>query len=182
LGTTINMDLNLEDVRDLSNMGPVELLYHLADTLLGTMEKQIESPMHLLSDFVESVTWSEPFILGLIVFQIVVLTAVLVSRRKLVLQVVWFVFIAVSVFFAEPLNNWGRQNWPSFSTQNYFDRNGLFAMIFFAGPLLLIANVILVNLSVRTMLLAIRVSRMKMRVQAASTETNAQTNGHDKTD
>mmetsp|Transcript_21696 Transcript_21696/g.88486 ORF Transcript_21696/g.88486 Transcript_21696/m.88486 type:complete len:83 (+) Transcript_21696:1842-2090(+) len=82
-------------------------------------------------------------------------------------------------------------------------------MIFFAGPLLLIANVILVsrrilhpfiirlleaklnrrffisfqvNLSVRTMVLAIRVSRMKMRAQATSTETNAQTNGHDKTD
>mmetsp|Transcript_21696 Transcript_21696/g.88482 ORF Transcript_21696/g.88482 Transcript_21696/m.88482 type:complete len:105 (+) Transcript_21696:1342-1656(+) len=87
------MDLNLEDMGDLSKMGPVELLYHLADTLLGTVEKQIESPMRLLSDFIESVTWSEPFILGLIIFQVVVLAGVLVSRRKLVLQVVWFVFI-----------------------------------------------------------------------------------------
>jgi len=51
------------------------------------------------------------------------------------------------VYFAENLNRELRKNWKSFSTQNYFDSNGVFLSTLWSGPLLVIAMIILVMCS-----------------------------------
>ena len=54
-------------------------------------------------------------------------------------------FDAVSgVFLAERINTFLGQNWKSFSSQNYFDPQGLFISVVWSGPLLLITILILV--------------------------------------
>jgi len=163
---------------DMSEKGPLELVYHVADRVLGATQKQIEHPAAVFSDFVATVTWSESFIQGLITAQVVILLAVIMTRRKMVAQIVIFVLLSLAVFAAEPLNNWCRQHWSEFATQNYFDRSGLFAVIFYAGPLLLSANIILINICIRTAKIAIRVQRAKLRAAMA----NQQSNGHSKTE
>lgn len=55
-------------------------------------------------------------------------------------------FYAVAgVYLAERLNSLLGENWKSFSTQNYFDPNGVFLSSVWSGPLLVIAIIILVS-------------------------------------
>nr|XP_025646645.1 uncharacterized protein LOC112741764 isoform X3 [Arachis hypogaea]XP_029147875.1 uncharacterized protein LOC112741764 isoform X3 [Arachis hypogaea] len=51
------------------------------------------------------------------------------------------------VYLAERLNTVMRMNWKSFSSQNYFDPNGLFMSVLWSGPLLVIAMIILASLN-----------------------------------
>lgn len=73
--------------------GPIELMYHLADKVLTATERQISSPATQFSDFIEAVTWSEPFIRSVIVAQTLLLVLVLLTRRKLVVHLVLFTAI-----------------------------------------------------------------------------------------
>lgn len=66
--------------------------------------------------------------------------------------------IAVAgVYFAENLNRVLRKNWKSFSTQNYFDPQGVFLSTLWSGPLLVIAMIILVMCSLFPFLLCINI-------------------------
>ena len=51
------------------------------------------------------------------------------------------------VYLAEWLNSILANNWKSFATQNYFDSHGLFLSVLWSGPLLVVAIVVLVSLS-----------------------------------
>ncbi len=48
-------------------------------------------------------------------------------------------------YFAETLNTLAREHWELFSTQQYFDKTGVFTSLVFSAPLILIALVILVR-------------------------------------
>ena len=48
-----------------------------------------------------------------------------------------------SIYMAERLNKVAAANWESFSTQNYFDRQGVFVSTLWSTPLLLIGTVML---------------------------------------
>jgi hypothetical protein len=89
--------------------------------------------------FRSAITWSETFILSLVAFQIFMFFLVLWSSRKdrgLTVRVTVMVFIGVLVRSAEWLNEIGARNWESISTQNYFDKRGIFLGIMLCGPLL----------------------------------------------
>jgi hypothetical protein len=89
--------------------------------------------------FRSAITWSETFILSLVAFQIFMFFLVLWSSRKdrgLTVRVTVMVFIGVLVRSAEWLNQIGARNWESISTQNYFDKRGIFLGIMLCGPLL----------------------------------------------
>jgi Transmembrane protein 18 len=45
---------------------------------------------------------------------------------------------------AERINSFLGKNWKSFSSQNYFDPNGLFISVLWSGPLILITILIVV--------------------------------------
>lgn len=51
------------------------------------------------------------------------------------------------VYFAENFNRLLSENWKSFAGQNYFDPSGVFLSALWSGPLLVIAILILVSLS-----------------------------------
>jgi len=48
------------------------------------------------------------------------------------------------ILSADYLNKFGSTNWQSFSTQNYFDKQGLFLAVVFCGPLLLVSLAIVI--------------------------------------
>jgi transmembrane protein 18 len=96
--------------------------------------------------FRSAITWNEPIILGLLVFQVVMFgLCMYVSRRdrSLAPRVVMLVLIGVLVRSAEYLNHWASQNWETFATQDYFDKRGVFVAIMVSGPLLLDSFVML---------------------------------------
>ncbi|KAL6659600.1 hypothetical protein ACP70R_003640 [Stipagrostis hirtigluma subsp. patula] len=70
------------------------------------------------------------------------------------------------VFLAERINTFLGQNWKSFSTQNYFDPQGLFISVIWSGPLLLITILILVNTLVTLCMLIVRWKRAELRHRA----------------
>jgi transmembrane protein 18 len=93
-----------------------------------------------------AITWNEPFILGLLVFQVIMFgLCFYVSRRdrSLAPRIVMLVLIGLVVRSAEYLNQWASQHWEEFATQNYFDKRGVFVAVMVSGPLLLDSFVML---------------------------------------
>jgi hypothetical protein len=89
--------------------------------------------------FRSAITWSETFILSLIAFQITMFFLCLWVARKdrgLTPRITFMVFVGGLVRSAEWLNSWGNRNWESFSTQDYFDKRGIFVGIMVCAPLL----------------------------------------------
>jgi transmembrane protein 18 len=89
--------------------------------------------------FRSAITWSEPFIIGLVTFQIFMfITCLLVSRHDtgIVPRMSVLIFIMVLVRTVEYLNQLASRNWKDFTTQNYFDHKGIFVSFMVSGPLL----------------------------------------------
>lgn len=82
--------------------------------------------------------WTEPLLVGILAFHIVIALTVIATRRRHNLQIALFVAICATVYCAEYINTYCRNNWQSLATQNYFDTNGIFVSTVFSAPLLLL--------------------------------------------
>ena len=80
-------------------------------------------------------------------------------------------FAVAGVYFAENLNRELRKNWKSFSTQNYFDSNGVFLSTLWSGPLLVIAMIILINTLFSLCYLIVKWKRAELRHRARLAHT-----------
>lgn len=96
--------------------------------------------------FQAAVNWTETWIRCLLASHVFLFVLVIVKRKSIEFQAAIFFTICILVALSERINRFCSQNWRSFSTQNYFDEHGAFAGIFFAGPYLFIALVILVSM------------------------------------
>eukprot|EP00540_Astrosyne_radiata_P005049 CAMPEP_0116844460 /NCGR_PEP_ID=MMETSP0418-20121206/12705_1 /TAXON_ID=1158023 /ORGANISM="Astrosyne radiata, Strain 13vi08-1A" /LENGTH=260 /DNA_ID=CAMNT_0004475425 /DNA_START=38 /DNA_END=817 /DNA_ORIENTATION=+ len=99
-----------------------------------------QTPMEHFNAFRSAVHWSEPFILSILAFQIVMFCLCLYVSRKgvgIAPRLTIMIFVGALVRGAEYINGWGARHWESFATQNYFDKQGIFVGIFLCGPLLL---------------------------------------------
>lgn len=126
-----------------SAIGALTLLYDGADSLLNTLNASLFSRQ--LYDFIESVRWNEPFILSLIALQVVLLVFILLTRRYDSVQFGVLVALTAISLNAERLNTLGKRYWRVFATQDYFDRPGLFMLVFVTGPFVMLANIIVVS-------------------------------------
>ena len=66
--------------RNFSEMSPVEVLYALADDLVMVTGKSMR--LDVVADFFDSVTWSEPFILGLLAMHCVLFITGFAVRNR----------------------------------------------------------------------------------------------------
>jgi hypothetical protein len=110
----------------------------LGDILQG--QGAPSGPVEQFHAFRHAITWSEPFILSLVAFQILMILACLfVSRknRSMASRLIVMVFIGITVRMGERLNRLGARHWQSFSTQNYFDQRGIFVSVMLCAPLLM---------------------------------------------
>lgn len=83
------------------------------------------------------VDWTEPWLMGLITFHIAALSLTLLTRDRGNVQAGLFVVALLLVYFSEALNELAAQHWRAFSSQQYFDSQGMFISLVFSAPLLL---------------------------------------------
>jgi hypothetical protein len=98
-----------------------------------------------LKDFVRSIQWTEPFILGLICAHLILAFITVKTRNKTNLQNSIFFTSVITVFNVKNLNKLGSENWKQIASKNYFDENGFFIFVFVALPLLLTGNFIMLH-------------------------------------
>lgn len=130
-------------VNNSAHLGPLDLLYGAAEDILRITQGTFS--LHNLSDFIDSVRWSEPFIIFLILMQICIVSLLYLTRRYHDAQFVILVLLTGVTLAAERLNRFGKTHWSSFASQDYFDSNGLFMLMFVTAPFVLYANFIVVR-------------------------------------
>ncbi|KAM9355492.1 transmembrane protein 18 [Pholidichthys leucotaenia] len=100
--------------------------------------------------FLMSVQWSEPWLIGLLVFHGVCLFLTVLTCRYYRAQICHFLLIVGLVYSAEYLNELAAKNWRSFSDFQYFDSKGMFISLVYSIPLLLNAVIIVMIWVYRT--------------------------------
>ncbi|OEL17874.1 hypothetical protein BAE44_0021106 [Dichanthelium oligosanthes] len=116
--------------------------------------------------FFHAVDWKEPWLISVLSFHAILLLVTIISRRYVNFQLILSALTFSGVFLAERINTFLGQNWKSFSSQNYFDPQGLFISVIWSGPLLLITILILVNTLVTLCMLIVRWKRAELRHRA----------------
>jgi hypothetical protein len=146
-----------------------------------------QTPREHFDAFRQAIAWSEPFILALAAFQLVMFVLCLWASRRdagLTYRVVLMLLIAVLVKSAEYLNQTAGEHWESFATQNYFDDRGIFVAIMFCAPLLLDSFIMLAMFLREAGQLLVQVKRaeIKKKRQPAKEgeEKDGKTNGSKK--
>ncbi|XP_071388384.1 transmembrane protein 18 isoform X2 [Centroberyx affinis] len=100
--------------------------------------------------FLMSVQWSEPWLIGLLVFHVVCFCLTLLTCRFYRVQVCQFLLMVGMVYSAEYLNELAAMNWRSFSNFQYFDSKGMFISLVYSIPLLFNTIIIVVMWVYRT--------------------------------
>lgn len=125
--------------------------------------------------FKAAINWSEPFILGLFCFHVVIIIcAVMLNRSKSFnARMVFLIFVAGVVRSAERLNDYGRENWEQFATQDYFDKNGLFVTIMLSVPLLTTCFIMMICYVREASRLVVEVKTMKLKKEMQEAKKDA---------
>ena len=89
---------------------------------------------------------------------------VIVTRKYSTFQFGLIVAICTLIYFAESFNSYGAKNWQAFSTQNYFDKNGVFASVIFSSPLLILGVGIMLNALYETSQMLVTVKRLELGI------------------
>ncbi|CAM6011186.1 unnamed protein product [Sphagnum balticum] len=74
-----------------------------------------------LLGFVHAMDWTEPWLVGLIVFHITLLVLAVASRKHSNVQMAMFFCVLLCVYVAERMNIYLHRHWKSFARQPYFD-------------------------------------------------------------
>ena len=78
-------------------------------------------------------------------FHVVMLVLTVVTRRSEVAQSAIFITCASAVLLAERLNALAQTHWREFSSQDYFDKDGVFTTTVFCMPLVCVLVLVLIN-------------------------------------
>ncbi|XP_015886348.3 uncharacterized protein LOC107421593 [Ziziphus jujuba] len=139
-----------------------DLVQKFSDELRSGLRPAYENFM----GFFHAIDWTEPWLIGLMGFYVVLLLITFSSRKNINFQMCLFFLALGGVYFAERLNRLLSENWKSFASQNYFDPNGLFLSVLWSGPLLVIAIIILINTLFSLCYLIVRWKKAELRHRA----------------
>jgi hypothetical protein len=119
--------------------------------------------------FVHAVSWTEPWLMCLIVFHTSLLVLSIVSRKHSNLQMGLFFLVLLGVFSTERLNSFLQRHWRRFAYRPYFDSHGMFLSAVWSGPLLVVSSLILVNslITFSTLVLKWKRAELKHRIYTA---------------
>lgn len=143
----IEMTIDEEDMMGASMNSPLD---GIAEGVLDDIMKNQAGPASTSDNFNafrSAIAWNEPFIMGIVIFQIFLLiTTVTVTRRcGMGSGMILLAFMGCTVRSAEYLNSYGSKNWEQFATQNYFDDRGIFISIMLSGPMIIMAFIMLIS-------------------------------------
>lgn len=169
-------DMIISDEEDIANMkSPLD---GITEGVLSDIMKNQAKPMSARESFDafrSAITWSEPFILGLIAFHIIILLVTLFVTRRCGLRgrMGFLTLIAVVVRSAESLNGYGAKNWERFATQNYFDDRGIFISTMMSAPLLLVGLYMLVSYLREASYLLVEVKKYQIKEKQKKSQGNS---------
>lgn len=95
--------------------------------------------------FSSAINWKETWIISLLTFHVLLLLVIVFTRKRLGVQSCIFFLISILVRLAERINSYCAINWRRFASQDYFDKNGVFAGVLFSAPLLCMCLMMLVR-------------------------------------
>jgi len=119
---------------------------------------QIENMLHYL----QSLDWTEPWLYILIAFYLALSIFLYLTRKYSVIQGFSFLFLLLTVYIAEDLNEYFAKNHKLFTKHQYFDSSGLFISLMMSMPLLFISAFIVGNWIHQSTLLMQQVKKMQM--------------------
>ncbi|MDA9097542.1 hypothetical protein OAD67_00085 [bacterium] len=160
------MDDLLEQQRNLLGVGE-ELLRSASRQLKDAAGPDaLRSAYELYRGFYEAVNWGEPWLVAVLSFHVVMLGVTWVTRKSELKQGLIFLLCAFLVRIAETLNTLASDHWQSFSTQNYFDKDGVFTTSVFCAPLMGVLVLVLINVLRLMASVMIDVKRAQLKQQA----------------
>ncbi|PIO27918.1 hypothetical protein AB205_0173180, partial [Aquarana catesbeiana] len=83
-----------------------------------------------------AVDWTEPLVIGLMVFHVLCFVITIISFKFYKFQIVHFLIMVALVSSAEYINEYAALNLNKYSKQQYFDSSGMFISLAFSAPLL----------------------------------------------
>jgi transmembrane protein 18 len=134
-----------------------------------------QSPLEHFHAFRHAISWSEPFILCLLAFQVFMFcSSIYVSRKErgLTLRLIVMISIAALVRGAESLNHWASRHWAQFATQNYFDKKGIFVSVMVCAPLLLDSLIMLLFFLREASQLLVQVKTAQLKKQRKQSQNS----------
>ena len=140
----------------------------MAKLMIVVGQAKPRTMMESLHAFRSAITWSEPFIISLLLFQVIMfLLCIYVSKYNphLAPRLGIMVFIAILVKGSEYMNQYGSDHWESFCTQNYFDAQGVFMSMMICAPLLVDSFIMLCFYLRETSQLLIQFKKLQLKQQ-----------------
>jgi hypothetical protein len=129
-------------------------------------ESPFQAPTDSFADavarFCAAVTWTQPWLIALIAFHVVILVWLLAVRKSASGLALTFATLLALGLAAKPLNTLAAEHWRDFADQPYFDDGGFFAMVVYAFPLVVNAVVALCLILKLTGGLLIQVKRAEI--------------------
>ncbi|CAE7674492.1 TMEM18 [Symbiodinium microadriaticum] len=100
-----------------------------------------------------------------------------IFRKNVNIQTGIFLLVTILVAMSEFLNSYCADHWREFSSQNYFDKRGVFAGSIFAAPLLIIALFQLINFLIMSSSALVTAKRLELRRKRATQTSSASDTG-----
>ena len=129
-----------------------EFMSELEGQVMDMMKATNKAPTDAYENwmaFSSAIDWKEKWIVGLLTFHVLCFFLIILTRKRLGLQSFIFFTISILVRMSERINTYCASHWQEFSSQNYFDKNGVFAGVFLAAPLLTMCLIMLVRMQCR---------------------------------
>ena len=123
-----------------------------------------------LFKFLNTIDWSERWLIGLIVFHLTTTTLILLTSRTSNFQIVLFFILLTLCYASERLNELGSRYWRYFSMEQYFDSDGIFIGVVFSGPIILNSCLLLLLWLYESYLMIINVVKLKKKAHLRSEE------------
>mmetsp|Transcript_8114 Transcript_8114/g.9803 ORF Transcript_8114/g.9803 Transcript_8114/m.9803 type:complete len:266 (+) Transcript_8114:88-885(+) len=178
MGEDIMDGMDMDEMAQM--MGESSPLQGIAEGVIGDImansASQPETAWEHVQAFTSAITWKEPFVLSLLIFQIVIFGLSIWAsnpQRGLVPRFTMMLLIGALVRSAEYINTYASQHWEEWGiTQNYFDRHGIFVGIMFCGPLLLNCFIMLLRFLREASQLLIEVKKVEIQKQRKQQQKN----------
>ncbi|GJN14494.1 hypothetical protein PR202_gb01331 [Eleusine coracana subsp. coracana] len=141
----------------------------LVQALSSELRRGIGPAADNLRAFVRAVDWTEPWLMCLMVFHVILLLSAVGLRRNANFQL-FLLFLAYSgVYMAEKMNRYLGEHWQNFAGRNYFDRAGVFISVVWSGPLIFVSiiSVVCSLITLCRMMVKWKRAELRHRVQLA---------------